>query len=250
MTLTKTICAGLGTMLALAIFMQRNGIAAEKDAGVVTYPNIPGSPGPVLFSHLIHGLRGAGFSCDRCHVDASTRKLTVTMNEINQGKACGFCHDGKTKGPRVRRAASPVKDCVACHMPAADIVIKLNRMDPVAFSHIRHLGVDSEKKVSKAVGFSCIHCHPEPFERTSKTSYGMEVPHESGACVQCHNGQKRKDGLPSAFAANTRCLTCHKPPTAPVKDAQQQIPVSKQPGMRFSTIGQNRADLTHGRNWL
>ncbi len=208
-------------MLAIAVLMPWNGIAVEKDSGIVAYPNIPGTPGPVLFSHLNHGLRGAGFPCDKCHVDSSTRKLTVTMNEINQGKACGSCHDGKTKGPRAQSAAPPVRDCNACHMPAADIVIKLNRMDAVAFSHIRHLGVDSEKKVSKPIGFSCIHCHPEPFERALKTSYGMEVPHESGACAKCHNGQKRKDGLPSAFAANTRCLTCHKPPTDPAKDAQQ-----------------------------
>jgi len=26
-----------------------------------------------------------------------------------------------------------------------------------------------------------------------------------------HNGQKRSDGMPPAFAANTRCLTCTNP---------------------------------------
>jgi c(7)-type cytochrome triheme protein len=98
-------------------------------------------------------------------------------------------------------------------MPAADIVIALNRMDPVAFSHIHHLAVDA-RKVSKPTGFSCVDCHPAPFERVSKGPIGMEVPHESdsGGCAHCHNGQKSSEDKPSAFAANTRCLTCHKPP--------------------------------------
>jgi c(7)-type cytochrome triheme protein len=220
MKLTKIFRTGLSLAFTCVVLLQWNGYVAEKDGGVVAYPNRSGTRGPALFSHLSHGAREAGFYCNQCHVDASTRKLTVTMDEINQGKACGACHDGKTKGPRAQRAASPVQDCTACHMPSADIVIKLNRMDPVAFSHIRHLGVDSEKKVSKPIGFSCIHCHPELFERASKASYGMEVPHESGACAKCHNGQKRKDGLPSAFAANTRCLTCHKPPASSSSDTQ------------------------------
>jgi c(7)-type cytochrome triheme protein len=97
-------------------------------------------------------------------------------------------------------------------MPTADIIITLNRMDPVAFSHVRHLAVDSPKKTLKVTGFSCSDCHPVPFERSSKGSIGMEVPHESNGCAQCHNGQKRSDNMPSAFAANTRCLTCHKSP--------------------------------------
>ena len=199
MKLTKIFRTGLGLAITCVVLLQWNSCAAEKDGGVVAYPNMSGTPGPALFSHLSHGARGAGFSCDKCHVDASTRKLTVTMDEINQGKACGACHDGKTKGPRAQRAASPVQDCTACHMPSADIVIKLNRMDPVAFSHIRHLGVDSEKKVSKPIGFSCIHCHPEPFERASKASYGMEVPHESGACVKMPQWAKTQGRIAVGF---------------------------------------------------
>jgi c(7)-type cytochrome triheme protein len=111
-------------------------------------------------------------------------------------------------GPCPLSAAAGVQD----DMPAADIVIQLNRMDPVVFSHSRHLKVDAKKKMSSAAGFSCSDCHPEPFERASNSPVGMEVPHESGGCAQCHNGKMRKDGLPAAFAATTRCLTCHKPP--------------------------------------
>ena len=97
-------------------------------------------------------------------------------------------------------------------MPSADIVISLNRMDPVSFSHVRHLGMDTGKRAGAMAAFSCGDCHPVPFERVSKGPVGMDVPHDSGGCAQCHNGRKRADGKPAAFAANTRCLTCHKPP--------------------------------------
>jgi c(7)-type cytochrome triheme protein len=126
-------------------------------------------------------------------------------------RACGSCHDGRTKGTRGRLFAASIQNCSACHMPSADIVITLNRMDPAAFSHIRHLGVDPNRRAAKSTGFSCSDCHPALFERASKGPVGMEVPHESGGCAQCHNGQKHSDGMPTAFAANTRCLTCHKP---------------------------------------
>lgn len=197
-------------MLAFVISLQWNGYAAEKDGGFVAYPSVSGAPGPVLFSHRSHGIRGAGYACNKCHTSASAKTLMVTMDDIRQGRACGSCHDGQTKGPRGRLAAASIQDCSVCHMPAADIVIPLNRMDPVAFSHIRHLAADPKRKVSKPAGFSCGDCHPVPFERVSKGRIGMEVPHESGGCAQCHNGQKRSDGMPMAFAANTRCLTCHK----------------------------------------
>jgi len=81
-------------------------------------------------------------------------------------------------------------------MPASGIVITLNRMDPVSFSHVRHTRI-------KPAEFSCMDCHPAPFERVSKGPIGMEVPHETGGCAHCHNGK-------TAFAANTRCLTCHQ----------------------------------------
>jgi c(7)-type cytochrome triheme protein len=88
----------------------------------------------------------------------------------------------------------------------------MNRMDPVAFSHVRHLNVSRNGGASSKDGFSCRDCHPALFERTANVPIGMEVPHESGGCAECHNGKKRSDGMPVAFPANTRCLTCHKFP--------------------------------------
>jgi c(7)-type cytochrome triheme protein len=212
MMIAKIFFIGLSAMFILVPVPSSASRAEEKDGGFVVYPGASGSSGPVVFSHKVHGIQKAGYACDQCHASASDKTLDVTMERIRQGKVCGSCHDGKTKGLHGRLAAAAVQDCSTCHPPAADIVITLNRMDPVAFSHSRHLNVDAKRKISNAAGFSCSDCHPEPFERVSKGPVGMEVPHESGGCAQCHDGKKRTDGTPAAFAATTRCLTCHKPP--------------------------------------
>jgi c(7)-type cytochrome triheme protein len=198
---------GVG-LLCAAVFFQGDCRAVTKDGGYVVYP---GGSGPVVFSHESHGIRGAGFACSKCHASSSSKAVTVTMADIRQGKACGSCHDGNIKGQRNQVAAASINDCSACHMPTGDIVIKLNRMDPVAFAHIRHMGADLKQKTVKAIGYSCRDCHPTPFERSAKSPIGMEVPHETGGCASCHNGQIHGNGKKPVFAATTRCLTCHKP---------------------------------------
>jgi c(7)-type cytochrome triheme protein len=213
--------SSLSAILAFIILIPLNSDASEKDGGFIVYPGVSGSQGPVIFSHRLHGARGAGYACGQCHSGASTTALAFTMEEIRKGRVCGSCHDGKTKALRSRRIAAAVQDCSACHMPSSDIVITLNRMDPVAFSHVGHLGADQKEKISRTNGFSCRDCHPEPFERASNGTIEMKVPHENGGCARCHNGQKRKDGMPDAFPANTRCLTCHQPSTNPDNNSRQ-----------------------------
>jgi c(7)-type cytochrome triheme protein len=198
-------------MLALFFLPLCPSRAAEKDGGFIVYPGASGAPGPVVFSHKSHGSRGAEFACQKCHPASLGKTAEAAIDGVHQGQICASCHDGKTKGSGGMVAAA-IQECAACHMPSADIIFKLNRMDPVPFSHVRHLRVDAGKKVSKPAGFSCKDCHPAPFERVSTGPIGMEVPHETGGCTQCHSGKKRSDGTPSAFAANTRCLTCHKSP--------------------------------------
>jgi c(7)-type cytochrome triheme protein len=188
----------------IALLSGLQSYAADKDGGFVAYPTGPQS-GPVIFSHRTHG--NAGYSCDKCHTAGLGKMSRNTMDEIRQGKACGNCHNGRTRSASGRQASS-IEECGACHMPAADFVIKLNRMDPVKFSHVKHLAVDPGKKTSKQTGLSCMDCHPTPFDRISKEPIGMEVPHEEGGCTLCHNGRTR-DGK-TLFAANTRCLSCHK----------------------------------------
>jgi c(7)-type cytochrome triheme protein len=206
--MNNSFCRRLALAMTLAFFVQLqwNSHAAEKDGGFVIYPGP--QAGPVVFSHSAHGKENAGYRCDKCHAAGSVKTLHITMEDIRQGKICGSCHNGSTKGIRGQRAASPIEECGACHMPASDIVFRLNRMDPVKFSHVKHLSAETGRKVSNQMGFSCRDCHPTPFDRVSKGSFEMEAPHESGGCAQCHHGQKRNGR--TAFAATTRCLTCHR----------------------------------------
>ncbi|MBP1624299.1 MAG: cbcC [Acidobacteria bacterium] len=193
--------------LAFAIALCCGAHAGKKDGGFVVYSGE--HSGPVVFSHVTHGNR-AGYPCKACHSSDSGAVLAITMGSIRSGRACGECHNGRTKAPRGGEAASPIENCGSCHMPAIDIVFNLNRMDPVRFSHVRHLSVVPGKKTSSPAGFSCGNCHPLPFDRASGRSWMMEVPHESGGCAGCHKGIKHRGNARPAFAATTRCLTCHR----------------------------------------
>jgi c(7)-type cytochrome triheme protein len=194
--------------LVLFTFLQLNGRGAEKDGGFIAYPGARDGPGPTIFSHMSHGQ--AGFRCDKCHNSGLQKLLPVSMENIRRGQSCGSCHDGRTQGPVNRKTAASVNDCSVCHMPATDIVIQLNRMDPVHFSHIRHLSVDPREKTMRSQSLSCVDCHPVPFDRAQDGPVGMEVPHENGGCAVCHNEKKGSSSLQAAFAATSHCLTCHK----------------------------------------
>ena len=63
--------------------------------------------GNVAFSHKFHT---AMFSCNDCHTKIFAMKKTqgkMKMDDINAGKFCGACHNGK--------AASDASDCSKCH---------------------------------------------------------------------------------------------------------------------------------------
>ena len=83
------------------------GVAfAAVGGGDVT---IKSKKGPVVFSHDKHV--GMGQECTQCHdglfTDSKSHK-TVTMKQMQQGKSCGACHNGKT--------AFTVKgNCKNCH---------------------------------------------------------------------------------------------------------------------------------------
>lgn len=197
-------------ILFWAAWPQWGSHASVRDGGIVKYPATSASPGAVIFSHAIHSTEGAGYACNLCHENIAMA-MHVKMIDIRQGRVCGACHDGQTKGPRSRKVAVSFSDCRFCHMPCFDIVIEMNRMDPVLFSHLRHLAVDPAQKSIHRSGLSCGDCHPAPFGRAAKSPIGMEVPHDNGdGCARCHNGQMRKAGIPIAFSATTHCLSCHK----------------------------------------
>jgi c(7)-type cytochrome triheme protein len=64
----------------------------------------------VVFSHDVH-VSGAGQKCTSCHDKLYTnakKHKKVTMKEMQKGKSCGSCHNGKT-------AFSVKGDCAKCH---------------------------------------------------------------------------------------------------------------------------------------
>lgn len=66
--------------------------------------------GNVTFSHAVH-IEMLG-DCSSCHPDlfqARRGANTTTMEDMENGKSCGACHDGST-------AFSVAEDCESCHM--------------------------------------------------------------------------------------------------------------------------------------
>ncbi|MCG5052774.1 MAG: hypothetical protein KA712_07420 [Myxococcales bacterium] len=72
-------------------------------------PHPPGTPQPsALFSHRGHNQ----FQCYVCHPSLFPQMpLAFTHEDMNQGRACGACHDGKAA-----QAVTSLK-CEACHVP-------------------------------------------------------------------------------------------------------------------------------------
>jgi len=208
----NSLCRRLILMVPLLMACAPWTLRAErKDGGTFIYSNAAWPVGPAVFSHRFHGAKGVGYQCKNCHKETSGEPMAITMERIRRGEACGACHDGHTHGPRDRQAASPVEECSGCHAPATDTLIALNRMDAAVFSHTQHLGVTDKKNDSLRANFSCRDCHPDPFERNAAGTWLMGLPHVRGGCAQCHDGRKHQGDMPVAFAATTRCLTCHRP---------------------------------------
>lgn len=67
--------------------------------------------GKVVFDGTVHADKGA--RCDACHIKIFQMRKGATqlkMDEMNDGKQCGACHDG-TKA----FSASDKEACVKCH---------------------------------------------------------------------------------------------------------------------------------------
>jgi c(7)-type cytochrome triheme protein len=79
----------------------------------IAYDRSPDSPGPVIFSHVNHVALAPSTEgeCTGCHPEPFKMlkpSRHVTHDEMNAGKLCGTCHDGKT-------ASGVQDDCEHCH---------------------------------------------------------------------------------------------------------------------------------------
>jgi c(7)-type cytochrome triheme protein len=139
-----------------------------KDAGTVT------------FNHTKHRSK---ITCGQCHnsiVVAGVGSRRFTMNEMEKGKSCGACHDGKV--------AFSIKSCSKCH-PVKEVLFS----DDARFNHDKHLAV-----------YSCADCHNQLFSAGPDNKRFSMVQMEKGAsCGSCHDGA-------TVFSVKGDCDKCHK----------------------------------------
>lgn len=146
--------------------------------------------GKVVFSHAAHlkkkTAKSPNISCKSCHNDAMKKGVHYTMAQMDKGKSCGQCHNGKQ--------AFALAKCTACHK-VKDVIFKVKETGPVQFKHTVHL-----KKSPQ-----CSACHNVLFKTGSNPRVSMNAMENGKSCGACHNGKK-------AFALSA-CTKCH-----PVKE--------------------------------
>ena len=94
-------------LMCTALLLSCTAAFAAVGGGDVTLKN---KKGDVIFSHDAH-VAGMRLKCTQCHDKLYTnakQHKKATMKEMQKGKSCGACHNGKT-------AFSVKGDCAKCH---------------------------------------------------------------------------------------------------------------------------------------
>jgi c(7)-type cytochrome triheme protein len=143
--------------------------------------------GKIVFSHDVH-LEAVGSNCEVCHNEIyhiiKKKNPTYTMEDMQKGKSCGACHNGK-------RAFSVDKDCISCH--AGDVTWMGDEIGKTAFSHSVHVELE----------YNCDECHPDLFKpKINGQKMTMSAMEQGEYCGVCHDGD-------SAFSVKTNCISCH-----------------------------------------
>jgi len=150
--------------------------------------------GKVVFIHGNHiKQKGMANNCRACHdaIFDLKNKKHYSMAEMEKGKSCGACHDGKK--------AFALGDCTRCHQ-TKEITIKVKATGPTGFSHKVHLAKSGD----------CSVCHPALFTVGTNKRHSMTDMEKGKSCGACHNGKK-------AFGVD-KCVTCH-----PVKEITYKV---------------------------
>ena len=138
--------------------------------------------GPTVFSHKLHLAKSA--NCGRCHptIFAAGHNKPFTMADMEKGKSCGACHNGKK--------AFGLDKCVTCH-PVKEITYRVKATGPTHFSHKTHIEVAE-----------CDKCHPKLYtpDQHNKRA-GMAAMEKGKSCGACHNTKE-------AFSVK-ECSKCH-----------------------------------------
>lgn len=146
-----------------------------------------GDVGTVIFSHYLH-LEAVGKNCTACHNRLYNIEMdknpAFTMSEMEQGKACGFCHNGQ-------KAFSVKGDCLTCHA-APERTFVVEDAGNVLFSHEAHTEM-----------FGCGDCHSDLFVAgPGNQRRSMEQMEQGESCGACHDGD-------TAFSVAEECESCH-----------------------------------------
>jgi c(7)-type cytochrome triheme protein len=147
------------------------------------------SVGKVEFSHYTHmEMESIGKNCPTCHNDVfhivTKKNPAFTMADMEEGKACGFCHNGK-------EAFSVTGDCTTCH--AGDILYVNADAGNITFPHEAHIKM-----------FGCDECHPDVFKaERGANQVTMEDMEKGESCGACHDGS-------TAFGVAEDCESCHE----------------------------------------
>jgi len=149
--------------------------------------NIKGTA-PATFSHTIHT---AAYGCKECHTKVFPYKSVVgkaTMEDMDKGKSCGTCHNGKD-------VFATSGDCAKCHkgMKPKDVVFTIKGTTAATFSHDIH-----------TAAYSCKDCHTGIFPYKAVVGKAtMDDMAKGKSCGSCHNGK-------DVFASTGDCGRCHK----------------------------------------
>ncbi|MBT0654038.1 cytochrome c3 family protein [Geomobilimonas luticola] len=153
----------------------------------------------VVFSHDTH-IAKTGGKCKSCHNGKviTGKEKNVTMAQMEKGKTCGACHDGK-------KAFTVAGNCGNCHrgMKPQNVNFKVKGISDVTFSHEIHTGM-----------YSCKDCHTKVFPYKAGAVHNTMADMDKGkSCGACHNGK-------DAFTSAGSCEKCHnnfKPGTVTFK---------------------------------
>lgn len=184
---TKSCGACHSGMKAFSVATEKDCVRCHKGSPRDVSYSIKGL-GTAVFSHTKH-IAKTGGACKGCHSGkVVAREKAVTMAEMEKGRTCGSCHNGK-------RAFAVTANCERCHsgLKTKDITFNLKNVSPATFSHSFHIQV-----------YKCADCHTKTFPyRAVVGKATMEDMYKGKSCGSCHNGK-------DAFAAAGDCGTCHK----------------------------------------
>lgn len=147
-----------------------------------------GNINEAVFSHTFH--LEMMYNCKDCHTRIFPYKAGQkhnTMADMEKGKGCGTCHNGKD-------AATVIGNCDRCHKGFKPGIITFKTdAGEAKFSHEFHLGM-----------YKCEECHTRIFPYKAGVQHiGMGGMEGGKSCGSCHNGKV-------AFSTKDDCGKCHK----------------------------------------